>query len=180
MPESGPLVVFDLETQNSFDEVGGYRNTRALKMSVGVTWNSAGRSFRRYHEPDVPALVAELKSASLVVGFNLLNFDYPVLAAYTDEPLHLLPTVDMLDHLYRKLGFRVKLDDLARATLNRKKSADGLDAIRWWRAGQIDQLCEYCEHDVDVTRQLYEFGKQNRYVQFYDKRFKLQRVPVSW
>jgi DEAD/DEAH box helicase domain-containing protein len=180
MSEVKPIVVFDLETQNSFDDVGGYRNTRALKMSVGVTWNSADQSFHRYGEKDVPALIAELKSASLVVGFNVLSFDYEVLMAYTDEPLRNLPTTDMLDHLYRRLGFRVKLDDLARATLNVKKSGDGLDAIRWWRAGELDKLYSYCEKDVDVTRQLYEFGKKNRYVQFYDKRYKLQRVPVSW
>jgi DEAD/DEAH box helicase domain-containing protein len=180
MAEAKPLVVFDLETQNSFDDVGGYRNARALKMSVGVTWNSADQAFHRYGEQDVPALVEELESASLVVGFNLLNFDYEVLAAYTDEPLRNLPTVDMLDHIHRKLGFRVKLDDLVRATLNVQKSGHGLDAIRWWRAGQLDTLYAYCEQDVDVTRQLYEFGRQNRYVQFYDRRYKLQRVQVSW
>ena len=180
MPEIKPWVVFDLETQNSFDDVGGYRNVRALKMSVGVTWNSADQSFHRYGEPDIPALIEELKSAALVVGFNVLTFDYEVLAAYTSEPLRHLPTVDMLDHIYRKLGFRVKLDDLARATLNVNKSGDGLDAIRWWRAGEIEKLYSYCEKDVDVTRQLYEFGKTNRYVQFYDKRYKLRQVPVSW
>ena len=180
MSEAGPMVVFDLETQNSFDDVGGYRNTRALKMSVGVTWNSADQSFHRYGEQDVPALIEELKSASLVVGFNVLSFDYEVLMAYTSEPLRNLPTTDMLDHIYRRLGFRVKLDDLARATLNAKKIGDGLDAIRWWREGRLDTLYEYCEQDVDVTRRLWEFGKQNRYVQFYDKRYKLQRVPVSW
>src|SRR5512136_2073140 len=108
MSENKPLVVFDLETQNSFDDVGGYRNTRALKMSIGVTWNSADRAFHRYGEADAPALIAELESAALVVGFNLLTFDYEVLAAYTDKPLSRLPTVDMLDHIYRKLGFRVK------------------------------------------------------------------------
>ena len=180
MSEAGPVIVFDLETQNSFDEVGGYRNTRALKMSVGVTWNSADQSFHRYGEKDVPALIEELKSASLVVGFNVLSFDYEVLMAYTREPLRNLPTTDMLDHIYRRLGFRVKLDDLARATLNAKKSGDGLDAIRWWREGKLDALYDYCEQDVDVTRRLWEFGKQNRYVQFYDKRYKLQRVPVNW
>ena len=180
MSENKPVVVFDLETQNSFDDVGGYRNTRALKMSVGVTWNSADQAFHRYAEQDVPALVQELKSAALVVGFNVLNFDYEVLAAYTGEPLRNLATVDMLDHIYRKLGFRVKLDDLVRASLNVQKSGDGLDAIRWWRAGQLDQLFDYCQQDVEVTRRLYEFGKQNKYVMFYDKRYKLQRVPVSW
>jgi len=180
MSEDKPVVVFDLETQNSFDDVGGYRNTRALKMSIGVTWNSADQAFHRYGEKDIPALIEELKSASLVVGFNVLSFDYEVLAAYTDEPLRSLPTTDMLDHIYRKLGFRVKLDILARATLNIQKSGDGLDAIRWWRAGQIEPLYAYCEKDVEVTRRLYEFGKQHRYVQFYDKRYKLQRVAVSW
>jgi DEAD/DEAH box helicase domain-containing protein len=180
MSENTPLVVFDLETQNSFDDVGGRRNMRALKMSVAVTWSSADQAFHRYGEQDAPALIAELKSASRVVGFNVLNFDYEVLAAYTDEPLRNLPTTDMLDHIYRRLGFRVKLDDLARATLNVNKSGDGLDAIRWWRAGEIEKLYSYCEKDVDVTRQLYEFGKTNRYVQFYDKRYKLQKVPVSW
>lgn len=180
MSEAKPIIVFDLETQNSFDDVGGYRNTRALKMSVGVTWSSADNSFHRYGEQDVAALVQELGSASLVVGFNLLNFDYQVLAAYTAEPLHNLPTVDMLDHIYRKLGFRVKLDDLARATLNVQKSGHGLDAVRWWREGKLDQLFAYCEQDVEVTRRLFEFGRQNRYVQFYDKRYKLQRIPVNW
>lgn len=180
MSENKPVVVFDLETQNSFDDVGGYRNTRALKMSVGVTWNSADQAFHRYAEQEAPALVQELKSAALVVGFNVLNFDYEVLAAYTSEPLRDLPTVDMLDHIYRKLGFRVKLDDLVRASLNVQKSGDGLDAIRWWRAGQLDRLFDYCQQDVDVTRRLYEFGKQNKYVMFYDKRYKLQRVAVNW
>ena len=180
MSEVRPIVVFDLETQNSFDDVGGYRNTRALKMSVGVTWNSTDQSFHRYVEKDVLALIEELKSASLVVGFNVLSFDYEVLMAYTSEPLRNLPTTDMLDHIYRRLGFRVKLDDLARATLNAKKSGGGLDAIRWWREGKLDTLYEYCEQDVDVTRRLWEFGKQNRFVQFYDKRYKLQRVPVNW
>ena len=180
MSEVRPIVVFDLETQNSFDDVGDYRNTRALKMSVGVTWNSADQSFHRYAEKDVPALIEELKSASLVVGFNVLNFDYEVLMAYTSEPLRSLPTTDMLDHIYRRLGFRVKLDDLARATLNAQKSGGGLDAIRWWREGKLDTLYEYCEQDVDVTRRLWEFGKQNRHVQFYDKRYKLQKIAVSW
>jgi DEAD/DEAH box helicase domain-containing protein len=180
MSEIKPIVVFDLETQNSFDDVGGYRNTRALRMSIGVTWSSADQAFHRYTEAETPALIQELESAALVVGFNLLNFDYEVLAAYTDAPLRNLPTVDMLDHIYRKLGFRVKLDDLARATLNAQKSGHGLDAIRWWREGQIEKLFAYCEQDVDVTRRLYEFGKQNRYVQFYDKRYKLQQVSVNW
>jgi len=174
------LVVFDLETQNSIDDVGGRGNLRLLKMSVGVTYAMAGGAFRRYTETSVADLIAELRSAEAVVGFNLLNFDYEVLRAYTQEDLRKLPTIDMLDHVQRAVGFRVGLDALAAATLNERKTAHGLQPIAWWREGKLDELFAYCEHDVDVTRRLFEFGRANRYVQFHDRNYRLRRVPVSW
>jgi len=174
------LVFFDLETQNSIDDVGGRNNLRLLKMSVGVTYSTADAAFHRYTEETAADLIAELKAADQVVGFNLLGFDYEVLQAYTQDDLRALPTLDMLDHIRRILGFRIGLDALASATLNVRKSADGLQAIRWWREGKLDELLAYCEQDVDVTRRLYEFGRANKYVQFYDRGYRLKRVPVGW
>ena len=173
-------VFFDLETQNSVDDVGGRHNIRLLKMSVGVTYSAADGAFHRYTEANVADLIAELKSADQIVGFNLLNFDYEVLHAYTSDDLRALPTTDLLDHVQRAVGFRVGLDALASATLNVKKSGHGLQAIQWWREGKIEALLAYCEQDVDVTRRLYEFGRANRYVQFYDRNYRLKRVPVNW
>ncbi|HLF28565.1 MAG TPA: ribonuclease H-like domain-containing protein [Anaerolineae bacterium] len=173
-------LFFDLETQNSIDDVGGRHNLRLLKMSIGVTLATARDGFRRYSEAEVAELIAELRSADKVVGFNLLNFDYEVLRAYTPDPLHDVPTVDLLEHVKRVTGFRVGLDALAAATLNVRKSAHGLQAIQWWREGQLEELCAYCEQDVDVTRRLYEFGQANKYVQFYDRNYRLKRVPVNW
>jgi len=173
-------VYFDLETQNSIDDVGGRGNLRQLKMSVGVTYATTDDAFRRYTETNVADLIAELQSADQVVGFNLLNFDYEVLRAYTDDPLRDLPTIDMLDHVWRSAGFRVGLDALASATLNVKKSGHGLQAIAWWREGRLEELFAYCEQDVDVTRRLYEFGCAHKYVQFYDRNYRLRRVPVNW
>lgn len=174
------IVFFDLETQNSLDDVGGRHNIQRLKMSVGVTFSTAVNAFHRYTETNVADLIAELKSAEKVVGFNLLEFDYRVLSAYTRDPLHSLPTIDMLAHVQRGLGFRVGLDALASATLNVKKSGHGLQAIDWWRQGRLDELFAYCEQDVDVTRNLYEFGHANKYVQFYDRNYRLRKVSVSW
>ena len=174
------IVFFDLETQNSIDDVGGRRNIRLLKMSVGVTYATLDSIFHRYTEVNVADLIAELKSADRIVGFNLLNFDYEVLRAYTDESLRDLPTIDLLDHVQRVAGFRVGLDAVASATLNVRKSGHGLQAIAWWREGKIEELFAYCEQDVDVTRRLYEFGQANKYVQFYDRNFRLRRVPVKW
>jgi DEAD/DEAH box helicase domain-containing protein len=174
------IVFFDLETQRSFQEVGGRHNIPRLGLSVAVTYSTADSDYHRYTEENVDELIEALKAADLIVGFNVMSFDYQVLSAYTDYPLRQLPTVDMLDDIYRTLGFRVSLDALASATLGVTKSADGLQAIRWWRQGRMKELLEYCQQDVDVTRQLYEFGRQNRYLQYRDRRWRIRRVPVSW
>jgi len=174
-------LYFDLETQKTFDEVGGRHNMRQLGLSVGVTYSTADQDYHVYTEADVDALVRDLSQAGLVVGFNVLRFDYEVLRAYSDYPFTQIPTVDMLDHVYRALGFRVSLDGLASATLGAKKSADGLAAVRWYKSGQMDKIIEYCTQDVRVTKELYEFGKKNGYVQFQDKRsYRMRKVAVRW
>jgi DEAD/DEAH box helicase domain-containing protein len=174
------VVFFDLETQRSFDEVGGRHNIKRMGLSVAVTYSTATTEYHHYTEENVNDLIEELKAADLIVGFNVLNFDYEVLKAYTDYPLKRLPTVDMLADIHRALGFRLSLDSLASATLGLSKSADGLQAIRWWGQGRIKELMEYCTNDVDVTRQLYEFGREHKYVQYRDRRWRIKKVPVNW
>ena len=110
-------LFFDLETQHSFQEVGGRENLKLLRVSVAVTYSTATNEFKSYTESQVQSLVADLKAADRVIGFNILSFDYPVLKAYTQERLNDLPSVDMLQDIYNKLGFRVGLDALASATL---------------------------------------------------------------
>jgi DEAD/DEAH box helicase domain-containing protein len=114
------------------------------------------------------------------VGFNVLRFDYEVLRAYTDDALDDIPTVDMLDQIYRRLGFRVSLDNLAGATLGTSKSADGLQAVQWYKQGRIQEILDYCQQDVEVTRRLYEYGKQHKHVKYRDRRYRTQMIPVTW
>ena len=99
------------------------------------------------------------QEAELVVGYNIRGFDYEVLRAYTDEDLQRLPTFDIMYDLEERLGFRPKLDSVASATLGTGKSADGLQALEWWRLGEVDKIIDYCREDVRVTRDLYDFGK---------------------
>jgi DEAD/DEAH box helicase domain-containing protein len=174
------VLFFDVETQRSFDEVGGRHNIRMLGLSAAVTYSSADETFRHYTEETVTDLIADLRAADLVVGFNVVRFDYEVLRAYTDDPLDDLPTVDMLDHVHKRLGFRVSLDNLAGATLNAAKSADGLQAVHWYREGRMQEILEYCQQDVEVTRQLYEYGKQYKHVKYRDRNYRTKMVAVSW
>ena len=174
------VVFFDLETQRTFDEVGGRHNIHRLGLAAAVTYSTADGDFRRYTEETVADLVAELKAADLVVGFNVVRFDYEVLRAYTTEPLRNIPTVDMLDHIYKRLGFRVSQDNLAQTTLGTTKSADGLQAVRWYKEGRIQEILDYCQQDVEVTRRLYEYGQQHKHVKFRDRNYREQKVQVTW
>jgi DEAD/DEAH box helicase domain-containing protein len=149
-------------------------------LSAAVTYSTAAACYHRYTEKRVKALVEELRSAELVVGFNVLEFDYEVLRGYMDVPFEQLPTLDMMDHLARRLGFRVSLDSVATATLRVGKSGDGLQAIRWYRQGLVDQVLAYCQQDVEITRKVHEYGKQFKLVYYWDKQYQRQIAPVSW
>ena len=174
------VIVFDLETQYAADEVGGWSHIRDMRLAVGVTYHVAEDEYRTYTEQDAGRLIAALRGADLVVGYNLLRFDYEVLRAYTDDPLSDLPTVDMLRDIHKTLGWRLKLDDVAAATLGERKSADGLQAVRWFRKGKVDEVIAYCRRDVEVTWRVYQFGQRNGYIQYRDRRGRTRKVPVRW
>jgi DEAD/DEAH box helicase domain-containing protein len=116
----------------------------------------------------------------LIVGYNALEFDYQVLRAYTKDPLDELPTTDMMQHLAERLGFRPSLESVATATLGVKKSADGLQAVRWYRQGHIDKVLDYCEKDVRITKEVYEYGRYHRLVYFWDRQYQRRIVVVNW
>ena len=173
------LVFFDLETKRAFAEVGGRENFHALGLAVAVTYSSASGEYSIYMEKDVDALIEELTSADLVVGFNLKRFDYEVLRGY--RPLPSIPTLDILEDIYQELGFRVGLDALAKATLGVGKSAHGLQSIEWFREGRLDLVINYCRQDVELTRLLYEYGRENGYLLYWDEGLQVnRRIPVSW
>lgn len=173
------IVVFDLETQKSADEVGGWKNISKMKVSLGVA-HSDEAGFVTYTEENIDELIDLLKRADLVVGFNQLRFDYEVLRAYSRENLRALPNLDILVEVRNQLGFRLSLDHLGEVTLGRKKTGHGLDAIKWFRQGRMDLLEEYCTEDVAITRDLYRFGLKNGFLLYRKKTGKVSKIPVNW
>src|SRR5215208_1504123 len=174
------IVYFDLESQKLFHEVGG-RFASKLLLACGVTWSTQRNDFAVYWERDVAALVAELKSADRVIGFNIIDFDYEVLKPYApNENFRAFRSTDMLQDIYRVLGFRLSLDSIAKATLGTTKTADGLQSVLWYRNGELDKVTEYCKADVDITRRVYEFGRDNGVVYYYSKLGSKLKVAVNW
>jgi hypothetical protein len=174
------IVYFDLETQKSADEVGGWDKISQMRMSIGVTYSNARQEYRIYGEKQVDDLLTELQRADLVVGFNNLRFDYEVLSYYTVYDLRQVPTFDVLIDLQEKLQHRLSLDAVACATLGVEKTAEGMQAIYWFRQGKLMEIAEYCCYDVKITRMVHEYGINHKQL-FYTNRFgnKLT-VPVSW
>jgi len=153
---------------------GGWGNIPAFGLAVAVTWDREN-SFRRWFEPDVGKLVAELESFTHVVTFNGNRFDIEVLRAYAPVEGIRRRSFDVHEDLYKQLGHRVKLDQLARDTLGTAKSGDGLQAVEWWRAGQKDRVAAYCEQDVAILRDVVEHGRAKGYVVV-----SARRVRVKW
>ena len=169
-----------METQKSADEVGGWNNIQAMRMSVGVTYSTARGDYRIYGEKQVDQLITELLRADLVVGFNNLRFDYEVLHGYTVFDLRQTPTLDILIELQKTINHRLSLDSIATTTLGVEKTAEGMQAIEWFRQGRLMEIAEYCCYDVKITRLVHEYG--NAYKQLhYKNRFGTKlSVPVSW
>ncbi|MDB9822179.1 DEAD/DEAH box helicase [Deltaproteobacteria bacterium] len=175
------ILYFDLETQKLANEVGGWGNTHLMKVSVAVIYDSFEESFFSFTEDMVSDLVTYLKRADLIVGFNIKKFDYDVLSAYTGSNLSELPTFDILEDIHNRLGFRLGLDHLAKETLGHGKSADGIQAVEWFRHGEMKKLTDYCRQDVIATRDLFLYGLENGNLIYRTKRDGNRvRLLVDW
>lgn len=174
------IVYFDLETQKSADEVGGWDKIRDMRMSIGVTYSTARGDYHIYGEKDVDQLLTELQRADLVVGFNNLGFDYEVLHGYTILDLTQLPTLDMLVEIKKNLPHRLSLDSIAHATMGVEKTSEGLQAIRWFKEGKLLEIAEYCCYDVKITKLVHEYGAANKQL-FYTNKFGAKlSVATRW
>jgi len=171
--------VFDLETKYSAQQVGGWHKAHKMGISVAVVYDSLLDDYVIYLENKIDKLVEHLFRLDLVIGFNNRRFDNSVLSAYTKQNLNNLATLDLLEIIHHRLGYRLSLDRLAQTTLGREKSADGLQALEWYRKGEIEKICQYCKKDVAITRDLMRYGLEHGFFLFRNKAGKVVRLPVD-
>jgi len=171
--------VFDLETIRSADEVGGWNKAEKMGISVAVLFDSTLGDCVTYLEHEVDRLVEHMQQLELVVGFNNKRFDNRVLAGYTSKDLSKIPTLDLLEEVHGYLGYRLSLNSLAANTLGSEKSADGLQALQWYKEGRIDLIQKYCKKDVEITRDLFLFALTEGYLVFSNKARQKVRLPLA-
>jgi len=176
-------VVLDVETKKTFDEVGGYFPEKLGISFVGINWRDGFNDEWKeagYFENELEDLFTLLEKADIVIGFNLDSFDMPALSPYYAGDISQVPTLDIMLKIKESVGHRISLDAVAQETLGIGKSGNGLDAIRYWRNGQLDELAKYCLQDVKVTREIYLYGQRTGKVKFKNKWNRLIECPVDF
>ena len=153
------IVTFDIETIGGFSR-GGF-DIKDLELTICCTHDSETDSYESFLKEDLPKLWKLFDQADVIVGFNSDHFDIPVLNKYYPGDLSTMRSIDLLAEVSNVLGRRVKLDAIAAGTLGTKKSGSGLDAMKWWKEGNIKKLREYCIKDVEITRKIFDYALQN-------------------
>ncbi len=176
-------LILDVETQKTFDEVGGFFPDRLGISFVGVCIRdgmSGTGEMKGFFERDLPELFPLLEKADIVIGFNIDNFDMPTFTTYYKGDITAIPTLDILTKIKESAGHRISLDAVAQETLGSGKSGDGLDAIKYFRNQDWEKLSSYCLQDVAVTRDIYDHGLQKGFVKFKNKWNRLIECPIDF
>lgn len=170
-------IVFDLETQNTFQDVGS-TDSAALDISVGTFYDSHTDTYTTVSIDELDKAWPILEQADALVGYNSNHFDIPLLNKYYPGDLTTIKSIDLLEDIKASLGRRLRLDSVAEATIGAKKSAHGLQAVRWWKEGKIKEIKKYCEQDVKVTKKIFDYALEHGHVKFKDGRYK-REIPLD-
>lgn len=160
-------ITFDIETRNIFADVNSTDST-ALDISVVCIHDSLTDTYTSYLQEDFPKLWPILEQADMFITFNGDHFDIPLLNKYYSGDLGKIKSLDLLVEVRNSLGRRIKLDTIAEATLGTKKSGHGLQAVEWWKTGEIDKIIKYCIEDVKITKQIYDYALANKKLKYKD------------
>ncbi len=153
-------LVIDIETKNTFAEVGGQDNLRKLDASFVGVYSYDQDRYLPFYEHEFDGLGQLLQKAGLIIGFSINRFDIPVLEKYFKFNLKAIPRLDLLEEIELALGQRVSLDILAKSNLGIGKTHHGLEAVKFYREGNLEELKNYCLHDVKITKELYDLAKK--------------------
>jgi len=153
-------LVFDIETSNIFQEVGS-NDPVDLSISVIGIYEYEGDRYSTFLVEEFGKLWPIIENADMLITFNGDHFDIPLLNKYYSGDLFKIKSLDLLKEMQKVAGRRMKLDQIAEGTLGINKSGHGLDAIKWWRDGEVEKVKKYCLDDVRITKDLYEYALKN-------------------
>ena len=174
-------IVIDIETKNTFADVGGNQNIEKLETSLVGIYSYNQNKYLAFRDTEIDKVGPILQNASLIIGFSIVRFDLPVLAPYLFTPIENLPVLDLIDAVEKHRGHRASLDSIAQPTLRLRKSGTGFDALTLFQEGRMEELKRYCLDDVRLTKEVYDYGRANGKIYFTSSwDYKTYEIPVSW
>lgn len=159
-------ITLDIETSNTF--VDGTFDPTKLDLSIICIHDSKTDEYLSFTQEELPKLWPILEKADMLIGYNSDHFDIPLLNKYYPGELTRIRSLDLMKEVRAVLGRRLKLDNIAQATLERGKSGDGLQAVKWWKEGKVDLVRKYCIEDVRITKDLYEYARKHKHLKYKD------------
>lgn len=171
-------IVLDLETQKSFQDVGGRGKNHLLKVSVACIYDYSTDKYSSFEEHELSKLAPILQTADQIIGYNIKDFDFEVIQPYLNFNIAEVPYLDLLSEIEKVLHHRIKLDVVAQGTLGTGKSGNGLEAILYFQNGRMDLLKKYCFDDVKITKQVYDYALKNGKLLYKDF-FKTKEIPLK-
>lgn len=172
-------VVLDIETANTFQEVGAYDHSKLIISVIGCYFYE-NDEYRAYEVHELNELWPRLEACDRIIGYNTKGFDLPVMNNYYPGDFLTFNNLDILEEIAKVLGFRLKLDDVAAASLGHGKTGHGLQAVEWWKQGEKEKVKQYCLDDVRVTKELYEYGLKYNAVAYEDRTGNRKGIPVDF
>jgi DEAD/DEAH box helicase domain-containing protein len=157
------IITFDIETVGAMR--GGFDPSQ-LELTICCIHDSETDTYDSFLKEDLPRLWKILETADMLVGYNSDHFDIPILNKYYSGELTNIKSLDLMKEVQSVLGRRIKLDAIAAGTLGTKKSGSGLDAITWWKEGNIKKLRDYCIKDVEITKRIFDYARDNGSIKF--------------
>jgi len=168
-------VVLDIET----DGLIGANNAMPKITLIGVYYYETDE-YASYLEHELPNLWPRLERAERIIGYNTKGFDLPVMNSYYPGDFLTFQNLDLLEVIAASLGFRLKLDSVAQATIGAGKTGHGLQALEYFRKGELDKLRDYCLMDVKITKEVYEHGRDRGEVYYLDRTGAKKAVKVDF
>jgi DEAD/DEAH box helicase domain-containing protein len=174
-------IVIDIETSNQFREVGS-TDPAALNLSIICVYDYETDTYSSYLQEELKNLWPLIEKTDMIITFNGDHFDIPLLNKYYSGDLSKIKSLDLMKEIKKSLGRRIGLGAIAQATLGKGKGGSGLEAITWWKNGEVEKVKKYCLEDVKVTKELYEFALKNKkvmYSQTGQPRSKILDIPLD-
>lgn len=190
MPTTYSEVIFDLETKKIFDDIEGYDPANlgisivsVYKRLLDENFNEINGQMQSFWEEDFKAMWPLFSNVNRVIGFNSLHFDVPALIPLAPYDFKKLSHFDIMDHVKGELGHRLSLNSIATETLNQVKTDHGLNAVTYWQQHTPESLAKlqkYCEADVIITKQVYDYGLKHGHLKYKDKWNTVRMLDVDF